>query len=1071
MAWAREGARLLLAAAVGFGDSEVHLWQVGQGADTPEAFGRPLTGPGDTVSSVAWARDGSRLLLAAGSYDRRVHLWQVGPGADAPESFGQPLTVPDQDGPVLSVAWARDGSRLLLAAGTGHRGVHLWQVGPGADAPEPFGQPLTGPGDAVAWARDGSRLLLAAGTGFAAGRVQLWQVGQGTDAPEPFGQPLTGRGDAVAWARDGSRLLLATADGRSYAGEVHLWQVEPGADAPEPFGQPLTTPDQDGPVHSVVWARDGSRLLLATGTTSGRVYLWQVGPGADAAEPFGQPITGRGEPVTSVAWARDGSRLLLAAGTGGGRVPLWQVQEVRTVPQLHGYRSDGLGGRAADELDRDSEARAVAELVTARSASPPLAVGLFGDWGEGKSHFLALLGQQVEALSGSPLACHYVRQVRFNAWHYAETSLWASLVAEMFAQLAAPPGGDAGTAQRQLSRLTADLVTQRRLRERLAAARERRDDLQHALSRVDVPWKNLDEDRRRSIIEAAGGELLAEALYRESVSSVRILPAVFRNTWTLMRSAGRRAWLWFALALVASGVLPFGIAWVWPHVSRWLAISGLVFLTQAVRSASSHVKPAWERLKAAQKEVHRAVAGLQAPLQTAADVATAEVAALERELQNLTAAGQLAGLVGERAAAGDYRSQLGLMTQIREDFQRMAVLLAQASRQRAAGDEDAAPRGDEARDELPQIDRIIVYIDDLDRCPPARVMEMLEAIHLLLAVELFVVVVAIDPRWLLRSISAHYRDVLHLHGSAPADVDDNWISTPAQYLEKIFQIVLTLPPVDDTGYARMLDTLISVHTPAPPPGTTSEDGGAHEPSAPHPPEAATASSANPTAQHTAAWDEDLYGPAVEALPVFEQTGPLTFTEEEARLLRLVGPPRLPLTPRSVKRLTNSYGLLTALRQPHHEHDHAERPNPATPNAPTTHYRPYRAGLVLIAALVAFPALGPDLCRHLHQQAGTDPEGTWSDFIAELTPRPHPDHPDTYSNALRSELSPTQAQQWTALHAALRQITAAAAAHQLDLPSRLGPWQPWVIPTARLSFPAGQVVKSLRHSREDRESNL
>ncbi|KUM84438.1 hypothetical protein AQI94_31705 [Streptomyces pseudovenezuelae] len=94
----------------------------------------------------------------------------------------------------------------------------------------------------------------------------------------------------------------------------------------------------------------------------------------------------------------------------------------------------------------------------------------------------------------------------------------------MFAQLAVPPGGDAGTTQRQMSRLNADLVAQRQVRERLSAARERRDDLQRALSRVDVPWMNLDEGRRRSIVEAAGGELPVEALYRESVSSVHRTP-------------------------------------------------------------------------------------------------------------------------------------------------------------------------------------------------------------------------------------------------------------------------------------------------------------------------------------------------------------------------------------------------------------------------------------------------------------------------------------------------------------------------------------------------------------------
>ncbi|MET9088977.1 P-loop NTPase fold protein [Streptomyces sp. NPDC004237] len=797
-------------------------------------------------------------------------------------------------------------------------------------------------------------------------------------------------------------------------------------------------------MESAAWAWDGNRLLLAAGNRDG-LYLWQLPQDSDTAELLASPPTvGGPDSARSVAWARDRNRLLLASirDTRQGGLYLWQLREERTVSWLPGYRSDGFGGRAADALDRDGEARAVAELVTARSARPPLAVGLFGDWGEGKSHFLDLVAQQVEEVSGSQLACRYVRQVRFNAWHYAETSLWASLVTELFAQLAAAPDTDPGTAQRQLSRLTADLVGQRQVRERLAAARQRREDLEHALSQVKVPWEDLAGDGRRSIVEAAGGELPAEALYRESVSTVRVVRAALGNARALIRSAGWHAWGWLVLALLASVALPVGFAWVWPRASRWLALSGLVLLAQAVRSAVSHVKPAWQKLAAARKRVRRAVEGLRTPLQTAVDVATAEVAALEQELQNLTAAGQLAGLVGERAAAGDYRSQLGLMTQIREDFQRMAALLAHASHDRdtqLSGPDADVPLRDEASDQLPQIDRIIVYIDDLDRCPPGRVMEMLEAIHLLLAVELFVVVVAIDPRWLLRSVAAHYRDVLHLSGSRPSDTDDAWHSTPAQYLEKIFQIVFTLAPVDDAGYRRMLDALITVRAPDPSDPTTAEDGGAPEPTATHPPEPGTAPAANLTAEDATAWDEDLYGPAVQDLPVVELTDPLALTEEEARLLRLVGPPHLPLTPRSVKRLTNTYGLLTALRQPHHALDHTDHPNPD----PSTHYRPYRAGLVLLAVLVAFPSLGPEFCRHLHHEASTKPEGLWREF---LTRQP------------------------SELQTALGQITDAAAAHRLDLPEHLGPWLPWVIPAARLSFPAGQVVKNLRQpAAEGRDS--
>ena len=213
-------------------------------------------------------------------------------------------------------------------------------------------------------------------------------------------------------------------------------------------------------------------------------------------------------------------------------------------------------------------------------------------------------------------------------------------------------------------------------------------------------------------------------------------------------------------------------------------------------------------------------------LDTAIDVARAEVTALQRQLQDLTAAGQLAGLAADRATAGAYRERLGLMTQIRQDFDVMAQLLTQAADTRLADatrvpdagpaaatraadttDAGASERQDAAGDELPRIDRIVLYIDDLDRCPPRRVVEVLEAVHLLLAGRLFVVVVAVDPRWLQRSIATHYKE---LFDTADRPDDETWIDGPAQYLEKIFQIVLTLPPLEDTGYRRLIDDLVGV---------------------------------------------------------------------------------------------------------------------------------------------------------------------------------------------------------------------------------------------------------------------
>ncbi|MCP2314149.1 P-loop NTPase fold protein [Kitasatospora paracochleata] len=986
-------------------------------------------------------------------------------------------------GLVLSVAWAQDGDRLLLATGGNDGTVRLWEL-TGPDMLAPLGVPLaghTGPVGSVAWARDGDRLLLA--TGSNDGTVRLWEL-TGPDMLTPLGVPLaghTGPVGSVAWARDGDRLLLATG---SNDGTVRLRELT-GPDTLTPLGVPLTS--HAGPVLSVAWARDGDRLLLATGGNDGTVRLWEL-TGPDMLTPLGEPLTSHAGLVWSVAWARDGDRLLLATGSNDWTVRLWEVVEDRAVSRLPRYRSDapdvvddldpGSEARSlgvVDELDRSHDARALAEQITARSARPPLAVGLFGDWGTGKSHFLELLRREVAMVArpGNDLARQAVGQVRFNAWHYAETSLWTSLVAELFAQLAAPtPDLDPADAQRSMSRLTADLVDRRRLPERLAAARARRDRLQEALRGRDLR-QVLSEDQRWEFDELMGEDGAPAVLYRQVVGDVAVLRESLFTVRAIVKGINRRQLLLFLVGCAL--VLGAGVAvvWVWSWLPRWVAaVPVLVPMLAAARWNWAMVRETKARLDEAWKRAHAFVDRQRTRIQTAADVASAEVEELEREMQNLTAAGQLAGMVSERAAAADYRSQLGVMTQIREDFQRMATLLAQASR---PPESDASPpeRGpapgaarteDVAGDNLPRIDRIVLYIDDLDRCPPDRVVEMLEAIHLLLAVDLFVVVVAIDPRWLLGSIAAHYRDVLDRPGTAAEAIDPNdedaWLSSPSQYLEKIFQVVLTLPALDTSGYQRMLHSLIG----------TRPDQKAPEQPAPAPAAAPAVVPTRTSGRPTQLADDEnaeLYGPRVEAVRIVERVDLLTLDPDELALLDLLGPPLMVSTPRAVKRLANSYGLLTALRRDKRGTDRAEHTNPgagtatdatSAKGAPT---RPYRAGMVLLATLVAYPALGPALCLYLHRQASKTPDQTWTDFCASLTPQ---SLDGQWSNAAHPHMTTAQAKQWEALCQALDSVTREAAARSLHLPDRLGPWREWVVPVARLSFPAGHVVDSLlQHS--------
>ena len=1013
--------------------------------ETGSLHGQRLAGHVGPALWGSWGMIGNRRILATGGSDGTVRLWDPVASTDRT----QPLA--GHAGPVMWGSWGTIGNRPVLATGGSDGTVRLWDPAAGTargGLPGHTGHVLWG-----SWGTVVNRPVLA--TGGQDGTVRLWDPAMGT----PLRPPMSGHAGPVrwgAWGRIGGQEVVATGGADR---TVRLWDPASGT----AWGQPLAS--HALPVLWGAWGMLGNRPVPATGTEDGAVRLWD--PAAGTA--LGPPLISQAGPVSWGAWGTVGGRPVLATGGPDRTVGLWEVVEDRSVPRLPPYRSDAAA--PTDELARLADAVALAELVTAKSATPPLAVGLFGDWGEGKSHFLELLHEQVAAVArpDNVLAHSAIRQVKFNAWHYAETDLWASLVTELFAQLAVPPDGDAGAEQRRQSRLTADLVTQRGLRERLQAARDRRDDLQKALrkaKRGDLgSWEALSGAQKEQLTNLIGPS--AEKYYRDAIRTASSLQQTGRLSWQLLRTlrVAAVARLGVIVAVIAAAAVAADL--LIPSLVHWMAATWAVAASAVVTVVGLWRHGRAEMAKQASAAWKAAVRIGQAQrqrLQTASDVAAAEVAAMERELQNLTAAGQLAGLTADRVASQDYRSRLGVMTQIREDFSQMAALLAEATR-------TGEPRTDAVGDALPRIDRIVLYIDDLDRCPPRRVVEMLEAIHLLLAVPLFVVVVAVEPRWLLRAITAHYRDLLQVSGGTvgsneradPVDPDDEelWNSTPAQYLEKIFQVVLTLPPLDDGGYQRLLRTLVSTRKDQVPPVLSASPR-------PVPGRAAGAPVADAGApgDARAPWaPAGLFGAKLPAARVVERVDPLTLEPDEMSLLDLLGPPLLVTTPRATKRLANSYGLLTALRRDNRSDDLSEYaievPDPVTKKVRTVTYFPYRAGMVLLSALIAFPALGPALFLHLHHTGAERPGEGWEDYLNSLVPSKDLGR---WRNPADPDMTPVQAQQWQALIDALLQITRTARERKLPLPEPLAAWHEWVVPVGRMSFPTGRIVNTLERQR-------
>jgi hypothetical protein len=143
--------------------------------------------------------------------------------------------------------------------------------------------------------------------------------------------------------------------------------------------------------------------------------------------------------------------------------------------------------------------------------------------------------------------------------------------------------------------------------------------------------------------------------------------------------------------------------------------------------------------------------------------------------------GSLTSFVQSRTQDNSYDKQLGLMHQVKEDLWKLSNSLLPP-----ANATDLENKIDNLTKVFPRGPaRVIVYIDDLDRCPPDRVVQVLEAIQLLVKTPLFIAVLAIDERYITRALEQFYKGVLLRHGS-PSGTD---------YLEKIIQLPYRVRPI------------------------------------------------------------------------------------------------------------------------------------------------------------------------------------------------------------------------------------------------------------------------------------
>src|ERR1700687_2100219 len=558
--------------------------------------------------------------------------------------------------------------------------------------------------------------------------------------------------------------------------------------------------------------------------------------------------------------------------------PPFKIRAKPSRKPFAGYQSDDPTGK--DLLEIGKEVEDLASVLAARDVNPPLSLGLFGDWGSGKSFFMRQLESRINLLKddarkaqGDSAFCQDIVQITFNAWNYIDTDLWASLAAEIFEGLAAAIAlkrGKDSQDERALELTAASssevvLTEAERKRckaeveladseQRLALLRQKESGIEAKLSPVEglqTAYRlQLGQEGVQQHLDAAVKELHiseAKAATTEIGGEILALRGIASTIYFAIRKR-EHSWIWIA----ALGATLATAAWLAPTLLHTIGLGELasrvlsmltvasVFLAPFVRWAQKAQRTIGDARAAKEQVVEQQRKQRTAELEAEHDrikkrveqargdveAATATLTALDKQLEQMLADRRMADYIRQRHESSDYTRHLGVIARLRGDFMHLSNLLRDVRTESAAATElektmrkRLAEQDGRAAARFPRIDRIILYIDDLDRCPEKIVVEVLQAVHLLLAFPLFVVVVGVDPRWLLHSLqkqSAAFQLQPDETGSAPSEEDLHWKSTHLNYLEKIFQIPSPLRPIDRTGFARLVDSFAAPRSsPAP----------------------------------------------------------------------------------------------------------------------------------------------------------------------------------------------------------------------------------------------------------------
>ncbi len=189
------------------------------------------------------------------------------------------------------------------------------------------------------------------------------------------------------------------------------------------------------------------------------------------------------------------------------------------------------------------------------------------------------------------------------------------------------------------------------------------------------------------------------------------------------------------------------------------------------------------------------VAGLEGalPAGTVASLlwAAAETFKLYGEMNEEAKGEPVSTTLGDVVSVPDYDSEIGFTHRVVEDLQHIFKAL-----------KDSTPQTKDTEDGIPPI---VVFIDDLDRCSPRKVADVIEGVNMFLAGDFMpcIFIIGMDPQMVSAALEKAHKEIVDQLPRYDLKTPLGW-----RFMDKFIQLPFTIPPPDSTHLAEYRNYLL-----------------------------------------------------------------------------------------------------------------------------------------------------------------------------------------------------------------------------------------------------------------------